>query len=857
MTIGRICTWAALALIGFAITVSAAAPAARPGTAPLISGTVTDESGQPIAGVNVAAGDYASILQCGPATYEATADSAGHYQLDVAPGTYLVYANSHGDPRSYIPEAYAEVNSWSRIGSALPVTVTTGQTVTGIDFTLPAGLHLTGLLVDGQNQPVVGAGGHRSDGCQGVEFGCALGFGTDADGAFQVTVPAGQYDLGFCHAGPCATVLKGLIVTQSLALGNVLFSEAPDPPQAFALRAVQPGYTVETVVPGGPNTPSDVAVAADGAIYLAAVRSWSVYRVGAGGALTTTAGVGVYSLDVGADGNLYGYFMPGDPGPVYRITPGGNITTVGSLPMTSCESTLAVGPAPDMDLWVGYNYCGGTGMGDGRLYRMTQAGQVYTVTAGLPFFVDGLAFDENGRLLMTAGGSLFQVDPLTGDYTAVAALPGGTASHGLVAAPDGFSYVSSQGDAGDLIFQVSPTGTVTTLATLPAGCAQGLARTPGGDLLLTMRCTGALYRVHPDGTYETVLAGNGMATPQAMAFSPAGELFVNNDEAGRIVRVTGDRGEFFARVVSYIPPLGDLAFLPTGDFYFSEAAPGFTPRLVLVSPAGEVSPVTGELDWPSGLAFSPGGTLYAVEYMAGRVSAVAGDGTVTPFVLGLTRPQALAADPQGNLYVADYDGVVGDPSNPAEDHGTNRLWRVPPDGDEVLLASHPLQDVAFGPDGELLITGPAGRQSAVLRVAPDGSVSAVVCGYRNAVGLAFDLAGDLYVSDDVDNSITRIQGFPQGTIVGDITGAGGAPAYGATVAVVSGYPVVRGSQVQADGAGHYVLPAAPGSYTVSVTAPGLCPATRRDVVVVAGQATQVDFALGSCGAFLPLVVRGP
>lgn len=65
--IERICTWTILALIGFALAVSVAAPAAHPEAATAISGTVTDESGQPVAGIGVAAGDYASIRQCGPA----------------------------------------------------------------------------------------------------------------------------------------------------------------------------------------------------------------------------------------------------------------------------------------------------------------------------------------------------------------------------------------------------------------------------------------------------------------------------------------------------------------------------------------------------------------------------------------------------------------------------------------------------------------------------------------------------------------------------------------------------------------------------------------------------------------------
>lgn len=807
-----------------------------PGATGVITGTVTNANGNPVAGIEVAAGDYDSMLGCGGAGHWTSTDANGTYHLDVNPGTYLVSVYSHGQPGHYIPEVYLNVNTWSEIGTATPVTVTDGQTVTNVDFSLPFGFTVSGRLVDDQGQPVLSAGGSIRDYVRNIEFGCALGFGSsDTDGTFQINVPAGKYDLGFGKDADCFTVKKNLVITDHVALGDILFAEAPEPPP-FDPYALEPGYTVETVVPGSPNCTSDVAIISD-TIFLAAFGSTNVYEVRAGGTLTSTAAVGVYALDAGPDGNLYGYSFP-DDGVVYRITPGGEVATVGNLPETACGSTLTV--APDGDIWIGYNYCGGTGFGNGTLYRITPGGQVFTVTTDLPFGIGGLDFDGSGQLYMTLGNQLFHVDTSDGRRTLLATLSECASSHGLVAAPDGNMYVSSRGAGNDHIFKVTSAGSVSTFAALPAGCVTGLDRMPDGDLIATMPCTGALYRVHPDGAWETLLPGNGMATPQAMAFSLAGELLVVNDESGAIVRIKNGHGELFARVISFITPWGHLAFEPSGSFYFSEAAPGFQPRLVKVSPQGEVSEVTSDLSFPSGLAFTPDGTLYVAEYQSGEVSSVSLDGTVTRFVDGLTQPQAMAADETGNLYVAN---------------GCDRLWKIDPAGNTTVLANIRVDDLAFSPVGELYVTGPLGRRSGVLRMAPDGSVTPFAAGFLNAAGLAFDLAGDLYISDDRDNSITRITGFPRGAIEGTVTDVRSSePISGARLSVITGYPVVLGAEFVVDGDGSYSARAAPRTYTVIASAPGYGSASQR-VTVSTGITLTVNFALEPLSrTYLPLVL---
>ena len=194
----------------------------------IIVGTVTDAGGTPLADVRVSAGAYDTIVNCGFEAFNATTAADGSYRLNVTPGSYLIYVNSHHQSGDYVPEAYPNVNSWANIGAATRIQVDVGERAEGVDLSLPTGLTISGRLVDDAGQPVLGAGGNVRDDAQDIEFGCAFGFGSsDVDGTFRVNVPAGIYDITFCRGAECHTVVRDQTVNASLDLGNVLFAESP------------------------------------------------------------------------------------------------------------------------------------------------------------------------------------------------------------------------------------------------------------------------------------------------------------------------------------------------------------------------------------------------------------------------------------------------------------------------------------------------------------------------------------------------------------------------------------------------------------------------------------------------------
>jgi sugar lactone lactonase YvrE len=164
-----------------------------------------------------------------------------------------------------------------------------------------------------------------------------------------------------------------------------------------------------------------------------------------------------------------------------------------------------------------------------------------------------------------------------------------------------------------------------------------------GELYVSSRHDGTIYRVAQNGTMSSYAEGMGVAT--GIAFDREQNLYVG-DRSGTIFKIARDRQIFVYATLEPSVSAYHLAFSPAGDLFVT-------------------GPTTSSFD-----------AVYRID----------AHGTVTNFYRGLGRPQGLAFDVDGNLYVAASLG------------GKRGIVKVTPEAKASLeVAGHNLVGLAFAP----------------------------------------------------------------------------------------------------------------------------------------------------------------
>jgi hypothetical protein len=183
---------------------------------------------------------------------------------------------------------------------------------------------------------------------------------------------------------------------------------------------------------------------------------------------------------------------------------------------------------------------------------------------------------------------------------------------------DGNIYATYSGRRGQKtpvsIYKVTPKGAVTPLVTDIVN-ATGLTFGLAGDLFVSSRFEGNVYRIDASGRTETYIEGMGIAT--GIAFDRQSNLYVG-DRSGSIFKISPSREIFVFATLEPSIAAYHLAFGFDEYLYVSGPTTSSFDSIYRISPSGEVARFFTGLGRPQGLAFDIDGHLYAVASYRGR-----------------------------------------------------------------------------------------------------------------------------------------------------------------------------------------------------------------------------------------------
>jgi sugar lactone lactonase YvrE len=171
-----------------------------------------------------------------------------------------------------------------------------------------------------------------------------------------------------------------------------------------------------------------------------------------------------------------------------------------------------------------------------------------------------------------------------------------------------------------------------------------------------------------------------------------------------------------------------------------------------------IKPFVQEMMNATSIAFDRQGQMYVSSRFDGAVYRVAPNGSTTIFAEGLGIATGIAFDREQSLYVGDRNGTI---------------FKIARDQQMFVFATLEMSvsayHLAFGPHGDLFVTGPNDR---IFKIDPSGTVSTFYKGLGRPQGMAFDADGNLYVAASLSGTRGIVKITPDAKAKLEVAGQG-------------------------------------------------------------------------------------
>jgi sugar lactone lactonase YvrE len=222
----------------------------------------------------------------------------------------------------------------------------------------------------------------------------------------------------------------------------------------------------------------------------------------------------------------------------------------------------------------------------------------------------------------------------------------------------GMIYATISGPRGKQtpvsIVRINPDGRGTPFVTGILN-ATGLAFNPDGDLFVTSRAEGNVYRVDSTGDFSVYAEGMGVAT--GAAFDSEGNLFVG-DRSGTIFKISPQRQIFVHATLEPSIAAYHLAVNGAGTVFVTGPSLSSNDAIWAIEPNGDTRAWYRGLGRPQGLAISREGDVYLAACLHGRHGLVrVTAGGEASLVLSGSNMVGVAFSPLGTTILATNEAV--------------------------------------------------------------------------------------------------------------------------------------------------------------------------------------------------------